>query len=505
MNFSPQDSGGAALLRKAVACLALFGSAFTCAADGAKGYIGVYGGGPLYQHADRNVNELKNSSFNEIIIWSVQVSASGDLNLNGEFPLTSGGVYVGNNTWPNFAADLVTLKQGSAKRITFSVGSSNANPSDFDHIKALVLAQGTGPDSALYRSFQALKRALPSVDAIDFDDESTYDASTMTQFGVMLGNLGFRVTMSPYVKADFWTSVVADINARRPGTVDGVHLQAYSGGARNSPCSGWNFGSVPVFPGLWSANATPPAVQAKMQAWKNECGITGGFMWLFDEFAGKAYNGQSATQAYALAISNGVGGSHPVDAKRVQAQSSDGTAITRGGIDGVGHAYSSNLLGSSVRWNGSTFPLGAANAGDGWYDTTIALPAGRYDTLKLLATGVQGNQAGQTFVINYTDGTSTTVTQSLSDWYSPQSHAGEAKAATMAYRNNADGTKDRRTFHLYGYAFAINGAKTVKSLTLPSNRNVVVLSFALSNAVAAQSAVLPGGANAGVLASTLAP
>jgi hypothetical protein len=32
-------------------------------------------------------------------------------------------------------------------------------------------------------------------------------------------------------------------------------------------------------------------------------------------------------------------------------------------------------------------------------------------------------------------------------------------------------------FYLYGYAFAINGAKTVKSITLPNNRNVVVLAI----------------------------
>ena len=48
-------------------------------------------------------------------VWSVEVSSVGDLNFNGEFPLTSGGVYVGNETYPNFAADLATLKQGSVQ------------------------------------------------------------------------------------------------------------------------------------------------------------------------------------------------------------------------------------------------------------------------------------------------------------------------------------------------------------------------------------------------------
>jgi hypothetical protein len=472
-------------LQRAASLLALCGLACSAAASAATGYTGVYGGGPMYKHVASNITEIKNSGFTEVIVWSVQVSAAGDLNLNGEFPLTSGGVYVGNNTWPNFAADLATMKQGSAKRITFSVGSSNANPSDFDHVKSLVQSQGTGSGSALYKAFQALKQALPSVDAIDFDDESTYDSSTMSQFAVMLGNLGYHVTMSPYTNSTFWTSVVSNINTQLAGTVDGVHLQAYSGGAGNNPCSGWNFGSVPVFPGLWDSNYTPPTMQSQMQSWKNQCGITGGFLWLYDDVAGKTYNGQNSTQAYATAINNALGiDPYPVGAYDVQALSSDGTAITNGGIDGSGYAYSSTLLGASVTWNGSSFSLGTANAVDAWYNTTVTLPSGQYNTLKLLATGLQGNQAAQTFVVNYSDGTSTTISQSLSDWFSPQNYTGESKAVTMAYRNNPDGTKDNRTFYLYGYSFAINGAKTVTSVTLPSNRNVVVLAYNLSNVVA---------------------
>jgi hypothetical protein len=100
--------------------------------------------------------------------------------------------------------------------------------------------------------------------------------------------------------------------------------------------------------------------------------------------------------------------------------------------------------------------------------------------VKLLATGVNGNQAKQTFVINYTDGTSTSVTQSLSDWFSPQTYAGESIASTMAYRLISTGGKDARTFYLYGYSLAISNAKTVKSLTLPKNRNVVVLAIDLA-------------------------
>lgn len=450
---------------------------FTGAAQ-AVGYTGIYGGGPLYKHVAANISEIRNSGFSEVIVWSVEVSSIGDLNLNGEFPLTSNGAYVGNSTEPNFAADLAAFKQGSAKRITLSIGSSNVG--DFQNIKALVAAQGTGPSSILYKDFQALKQALPQIDAIDFDDENSQDANSTTQFAVMLGNLGFQVTMSPYDNANYWTQVVSQINTQRAGTVDGIHLQAYAGGAGNTPCSGWNFGSVPVFPGLWDLNDTPPQVQSQMQSWKSQCGITGGFLWLYDDIAGKTYNGADEAQAYASAINNGLGiGSAPPGTYDVNALYTDGTSFGTGGIDGSGYAYSSNLLGPSVTWNGATFTLGAANAADGWFNTTIPLTAGQSATLNILATGVQGNQTSQAFVVTYTDGTTTTIKQSISDWFTPQNYSGESKAVTMAYRNSSNGTKDNRTFYLYGYSFAINSSKTVKSLTLPSNRDVVVLAWGL--------------------------
>lgn len=38
-------------------------------------------------------------------------------------------------------------------------------------------------------------------------------------------------------------------------------------------------------------------------------------------------------------------------------------------------------------------------------------------------------------------------------------------------------------FYAYGYSFTLNRAKTVKSITLPKNRNVVVLSITLAGSV----------------------
>ena len=52
-------------------------------------------------------------------------------------------------------------------------------------------------------------------------------------------------------------------------------------------------------------------------------------------------------------------------------------------------------------------------------------------------------------------------------------------AVNMPYRLRGDGSKDGRRFHLYGYSFALDRSKEVSSVTLPANRNVVVLAVTL--------------------------
>jgi hypothetical protein len=543
------------------------------------GYTGIFGGGPFYKNAANNITEIENSGFTEAIVWSVEVNSVGDLNFNGEFPLTSGGVYIGNQTHSDFASNMALLKQGTVKRITFSIGSSNVG--DWQDITALVKSQGVGPTSILYKDFQALKTAIPSLDAIDFDDENSFDSPTTIEFGVMLGQLGYHVLPDAFDDSSYWTNVVSQINTQFPGTVDGVHLQAYAGGSGNNPCQGWNFGAVPVFPGLWDQDDTPSQVQTIMSGWHSDCGIVGGFMWLYDDFVG---NGLAAQ--YASAINNAVGSSgftlsgpkslflnqnstaneaititdsngfkgqvkltlstlpkgvtatvqgtgnkqkvvFKATASAITGLNSvtitgtsgtitqtftltlavsaavattgtgtqvdlssefnlngiyaDGAKYTTGGMDGLGYSYSANLLTTGRAFNGILLTFGPANqldavAGKG---QSVTLPAGQFSGLELLATAVQGNQASQTFTVTYTDGTSSKFTQSLSDWFTPQKYAHQSEGVAMAYRNFDNGTKDQRTFNLYAYRFVLNKTKTVQSITLPNNANVVVLAATL--------------------------
>jgi hypothetical protein len=549
------------------------------AASAQTGYTGIFGGGPFYKNAANNITEIENSGFTEAIVWSVEVSSTGDLNFNGEFPLTSGGVYVGDQYYPDFAADMSQLKQGTVKRVTFSIGSSNYG--DWEDITALVNSQGTGSTSILYQDFAALKAAIPALDAIDFDDENSFNSATTIEFGVMLGQLGYHVMPDAFDDSSYWTNVVSQINSQLPGTADGVHLQAYAGGSGNNPCSGWNFGTVPVFPGLWDQVDTPSQVQSIMTGWHSQCGILGGFMWLYDDFVGTglaaqyaaainnavsssgftlagptsvflnqsstanasititdfggftgtvtltasslpkgvqvSFQGTGNTQkvvfkagstaatgfttvtvtgtsgtitqsiTFTLAVSAGVGKTGTGKVVNLSSEFSlygiykDGTTYTTGGLDGDGYSYSANLLTASRVFDGTLFEFGPANELDAvsCSGQSIALPTGKFSTLALLATGIEGNQASQTLTVTYNDGTTTKFTQSFSDWYTPQKYPHESEGVAMAYRNYDNGTKDQRTFNLYEYQFTLNPKKIVQSITLPNDKDVAVLAATL--------------------------
>jgi hypothetical protein len=163
------------------------------------------------------------------------------------------------------------------------------------------------------------------------------------------------------------------------------------------------------------------------------------------------------------------------------------TFFSTSGLDGGGRAYSANLLGTVETAGGAPFNFGPANAPGAVSSSTIALPAGKFSTLKLLATGVNGNQTSQTFTVTYTDGTASTFTQSLSDWCTPQGYAGESKSIPMPYRDLSNGTRDTRAMTLYGYTFSLSSSKTLKSITLPNNHNVVVLAITLGAATSSVS------------------
>jgi hypothetical protein len=188
----------------------------------------------------------------------------------------------------------------------------------------------------------------------------------------------------------------------------------------------------------------------------------------FDNFADPAAASQGPRQVSLASYFNQVG------------IVKDGSNFT-GGLDGGGAALSGNLLGTSRTWSGTQFTLGAVGGKNvvSAAGQTISLPAGNFSTLQFLATSVNGNQPNQKFVVTYTDGSTETFTQGISDWFTPQNYSGESDALDMAYRDRSKGTRDNRTFHIYGYSLRLLPGKTVSSITLPSNGNVKILTMSL--------------------------
>ena len=264
---------------------------------------GVYGGGPVYLERNYSINELKASGFTNIVVWTIHIESDGRFNFNAEFPLVENGAYVGDLLHPNFKSDIASLKTGGSLINRVEFGLSGYGSSTFTNVRDLLNCTashcGTGPNSILYRNFSALKAAFPTVDALNNDDENTYDIASAVPFHIMLADIGFKVAIVPYTQKSFWQSLVSQVNAARPGTIDVLYLQAYAGGSSNNPCS-WDLG-IPVYPGLWSRDYSPSGIQTKMQSWKNTCPdlVKGGFMWLYDDF-----DNSSQVAAYAAAIND---------------------------------------------------------------------------------------------------------------------------------------------------------------------------------------------------------
>ena len=149
------------------------------------------------------------------------------------------------------------------------------------------------------------------------------------------------------------------------------------------------------------------------------------------------------------------------------------------GADGGGYAFSEETLGQEQVGGDVVFKLGPTNAPDAVSGKTIELPQGRYASIRILATAVEGNQTRQPFTIHYADGTSSMVNQSLSDWSGSAGFRGEQPAAELPYRVGGDGSTDANPFHLSAYSFPVDPGNEVKSLSLPSNRNVLVFAVTL--------------------------
>ena len=189
----------------------------------------------------------------------------------------------------------------------------------------------------------------------------------------------------------------------------------------------------------------------------------------------------------ALEVTPVLSGTVPVDLSsffNVNAMYSDGSRFdVNDSIDNDDNALSAEQAGAEQVGAGVVFKLGPPNKPDAVSGKTITLPSGRFNSVRLLAVGLNGPQDTQNFTVKYTDGTSSTFTQSVSDWSDTGNANGESPASSMAYRVMGSGDKDADSFYTHAYSFPLDPARTVQSITLPANRDVVVLGVTLVPAV----------------------
>lgn len=149
-----------------------------------------------------------------------------------------------------------------------------------------------------------LKQAIPTLDAVSYDNEDLYDVSSSVALGQRLAGLGFKITLCPYTNVGYWKSVKTQLGARVTGST------CRSTTAAGNDVASWNSQmGMTVMPGLDtktpSGGNAPAQVNTRMAAWKAPAGITGSFIWYYDAILNHPANGSAAD--YAAAVNTALG------------------------------------------------------------------------------------------------------------------------------------------------------------------------------------------------------
>ena len=406
----------------------------------------------------------------------------------GTYPVTITGVSgTLSSTAPiglTVAAPGFTLAASAA---TLSVargasGSSTITVNRLNGFTATVALSATGLPTGVSAVFSPATATTTSSLAFTASSAATTGTSTVTVTGAS-GTLKNTITIGLTVTAPSFTLSFqpGNLSVPRGSTAAGtLRIGALGGfsGVVTLTASGLPSGVTAAF-----GAPTSGVIQVTFKATSTV--PTGSFPITISGVSGTL----KATASFTLTVPAATAGTSLVNLSpeyNINALVMDGIPFTGGGLDGglngSSTAYSANLVGVQQTIGGTLFYFGPANAPDAVSGNTVALPSGQFAALKVLATGVNGSQLSQVFKVTYTDKTVSSFTQNLSDWFTPQSFPAESIAMTMPYRDNGAGQIDNRTFYLYEYVFALNASKTVASVTLPNNRNVVALAATLSSA-----------------------
>ncbi|MDD3079952.1 MAG: T9SS type A sorting domain-containing protein [Paludibacter sp.] len=258
----------------------------------------VYVGGHFRRERPATVTTLKNSGFDCVILFNVNVEEDGTLTTDGD-TICYQGKYIFDKKQPYYISDVKSLKvpPTSVTRIEICIGGWGNE--SYDHIKNLINSNGTGSSTVLYKNFKILKDSLSEIDAVNNDDEHAYDSNTAIKFHVMMARLGYKSSLAPYTNKSYWTTIATGINNNVPGAVDRILIQCYDGGAGNDPAD-WHINNISLHAGRLNYQDFAET-QTVMQTWKDEKNVVGGFFWVYND---ETWN----LSRYAIAA-NGIFGS----------------------------------------------------------------------------------------------------------------------------------------------------------------------------------------------------
>ncbi|MCL1870797.1 MAG: glycoside hydrolase family 3 C-terminal domain-containing protein [Promicromonosporaceae bacterium] len=168
---------------------------------------------------------------------------------------------------------------------------------------------------------------------------------------------------------------------------------------------------------------------------------------------------------------------------------SDDSNESGGNLDGSGYSFSAQALasvgvtpGAAVPGgSGLVFPDVAAATPDAMTTTgQVVAASGSGTRLGVLAVGTNGEQKAPV-TVTYTDGTTSTATIDVNDWYSNAAVAGSTLVATTPYWNRPPGSTYPRTqkVSLYATTVPLTAGKEVSYLTFGTNTHLHVFTIAV--------------------------
>lgn len=171
------------------------------------------------------------------------------------------------------------------------------------------------------------------------------------------------------------------------------------------------------------------------------------------------------------------------------------------GMNGKGQYYSSgeiNEFGSSgsgsidIAWAGANFdisPIPTSKKSPSSANIvkakgqTISVPSGDFEWLYLIGAAANGTQSNQTLRLNGSNGQSTSVQQTFTDWNNggnPPAFGSVQNESVLSWTGqlnqdgNQNGPSGSNAAFVYGYAIPLNGLD-LESFTLPNNANINIL------------------------------